>query len=153
MTSWWRHFLECRCFVHVVIKLKAIEHPEAKKCSLQSWLICGALIVRRIFSTVRCNVLAEIDSVLIATTVSNLGELLLDINMQYQPRAVYTSHALTANCMYVAKRWTLTVPSVQKRYYWMSVSRIRQLRMNWRRPPSSVPTKTVPGRDPESFTW
>ena len=49
----------------------------------QAWLISGtdALRVRRIFSTVRYNVLAVIDSAAVATTVSNPGELLkLEVN-------------------------------------------------------------------------
>ena len=47
----------------------------------QLWLIYDALIVRCIFSTVRCNALAEIDSVAIATATSNRGG-------QYQHSAV-----------------------------------------------------------------
>ena len=43
-----------------------------------AWPISGVLKfnVHLIFSLVRCSVLAEIDSAAIATTVSNLGELL-----------------------------------------------------------------------------
>jgi hypothetical protein len=43
--------------------------------SQRPWLISDAVIVGRIFSTVQCNVLAEIDSAAIATTGSNPGEL------------------------------------------------------------------------------
>ena len=64
-----------------------VQYSKAKP-KVQAWLISDALSVRRIFSLVRCNVLAVIDSVAIATTVSNLGEqftvvLNLPGNMHY----------------------------------------------------------------------
>ena len=103
-------------------------HSRLKLSLRQVWLISGALSVRRIFSLVRCNVPAVIDSVAIATTVSNLGEL--DNNNYYYsvPQFVAISNART--CMYVARRRYLTAPSVQKRYHWMNVSRTGQLRMS-----------------------
>ena len=75
--------------------------------------------------------------------------------------AVYTANLnlctiwSTPACMYVhvARRRYLTAPSVQKRYHWMNVSKIRQLRMSWRLQPSGALTKTAPGKDLESFIW
>ena len=74
-------------------------------------------------------------------------------NMQNWTKWILELQSIHVNYLYVARRWTLIAPSVQKRYNWMNVSRIRQLRMNWRPLPSSAPTKAVPGRVPGSFSW
>ena len=73
----------------------------------QAWLLSGALNVCRVFSAVRCSVLAVIDFAAIAITVSNPGE--------WRCTVTSTSHALT--CMYVARRRYLTARNVQKRYH------------------------------------
>ena len=57
-------------------KIRGLRTPLLRLSLRQAWLISDALSVRRIFSPVRCSVLAVIDSAAIATTVSNLGELL-----------------------------------------------------------------------------
>ena len=76
-----------------------------------SWLIYDALIVRRIFSTVRSSPLVEIDSVVIATTVSNLGKQYSAILCQPIASGIdpiyHATHALTAICnmhMHPARR-------------------------------------------------
>ena len=63
-----------------------------------SWPIYNALIVHLVFSTLWCNVLAEIDSMAIATADSNRGEPLNTRNAHASVIDSILYHSMAAIC-------------------------------------------------------
>ena len=123
-----------------------------------SWPIYDALIVHLVFSTLQCNVLAEIDSVAIATADSNRGEPLNTSNAHASVIDSILYHSLVAICnMHPARRRPLNALSVHAEEISLGEClkdiAASEMKLKTCQPSSGVPTKTVPGRDLGNFLW